>query len=53
MTQKLEERAKADDTLNEIVIGKAITEKRKKKVKWQENLLKTTVLELLPKKNSK
>ncbi|XP_074030798.1 uncharacterized protein [Leptinotarsa decemlineata] len=33
MTQKLEERAKADETLNEIVIGKAITEKRKKKVK--------------------
>lgn len=33
MTQKLEERAKTDGTPNDIVIGKAITEKRKKKVK--------------------
>jgi hypothetical protein len=29
MTQKLEERAKTDETLNDIVIGEAITEKRK------------------------
>jgi len=33
ITQRLEERANYDETLNNIVIGKAITEKRKKKVK--------------------
>lgn len=33
MTQKLEEKAKTVETLNDIVNGKAITEKIKKKVK--------------------